>query len=189
MILTYDYASMRDITIRPAASFKDNNTLFRVPARLDPDTEDLFYPASDLTDISSITWRSDTGQQIIQMIRPIESTRNFHHMGTLYISLYSSYIDNLVKNIHFDEKGFALILDSKNQPINIKEVDPSFLTDLDPFLTGTNGCFNRKIGSVDYEYFILLLLRPAGNPWGSFQFLTCMPRYENWLFLLLQAYF
>lgn len=153
MILTYDYASMRDITIRPAASFKDNNTLFRVPARLDPDTEDLFYPASDLTDISSITWRSDTGQQIIQMIRPIESTRNFHHMGTLYISLYSSYIDNLVKNIHFDEKGFALILDSKNQPINIKEVDPSFLTDLDPFLTGTNGCFNRKIGSVDYEYF------------------------------------
>lgn len=28
MILTYDYASMRDITIRPAASFKDNNTLF-----------------------------------------------------------------------------------------------------------------------------------------------------------------
>ena len=141
MILTYDYASMR------------NNTLFRVPARLDPDTEDLFYPASDLTDISSITWRSDTGQQIIQMIRPIESTRNFHHMGTLYISLYSSYIDNLVKNIHFDEKGFALILDSKNQPINIKEVDPSFLTDLDPFLTGTNGCFNRKIGSVDYEYF------------------------------------
>ena len=100
MILTYDYASMRDITIRPAASFKDNNTLFRVPARLDPDTEDLFYPASDLTDISSITWRSDTGQQIIQMIRPIESTRNFHHMGTLYISLYSSYIDNLVKNIH-----------------------------------------------------------------------------------------
>ena len=153
MILTYDYASMRDITIRPAASFKDNNTLFRVPARLDPDTEDLFYPASDLTDISAITWRSDTGQQIIQMIRPIESTRNFHHMGTLYISLYSSYIDNLVKNIHFDEKGFALILDSKNQPINIKEVDPSFLTDLDPFLTGTNGCFNRKIGSVDYEYF------------------------------------
>lgn len=153
MILTYDYASMRDITIRPAASFKDNNTLFRVPARLDPDTEDLFYPASDLTDISSITWRSDTGQQIIQMIRPIESTRNFHHMGTLYISLYSSYIDNLVKNIHFDEKGFALILDSKNLPINIKEVDPSFLTDLDPFLTGTNGCFNRKIGSVDYEYF------------------------------------
>ena len=153
MILTYDYASMRDITIRPAASIKDNNTLFRVPARLDPDTEDLFYPASDLTDIYDITWRSDTGQQIIQMIRPIESTRNFHHMGTLYISLYSSYIDNLVKNIHFDEKGFALILDSKNQPINIKEVDPSFLTDLDPFLTGTNGCFNRKIGSVDYEYF------------------------------------
>ena len=47
-------------------------------------------------------------------------------MGILYISLYSSYIDNLVKNIHFDEKGFALILDSKNQPINIKEVDPSF---------------------------------------------------------------
>ena len=153
MILTYDYASMRDITIRPAASIKDNNTLFRVPARLDPDTEDLFYPASDLTDIYDITWRGDTRQQIIQMIRPIESTRNFHHMGILYISLYSSYIDNLVKNIHFDEKGFALILDSKNQPINIKEVDPSFLTDLDPFLTGTNGCFNRKIGSVDYEYF------------------------------------
>ena len=152
MILTYDYASMRDITIRPAASIKDNNTLFRVPARLDPDTEDLFYPASDLTDIYDITWRGDTRQQIIQMIRPIESTRNFHHMGILYISLYSSYIDNLVKNIHFDEKGFALILDSKNQPINIKEVDPSFLTDLDPFLTGTNGCFNRKIGSVDYEY-------------------------------------
>lgn len=152
MILTYDYASMRDITIRPAASIKDNNTLFRVPARLDPDTEDLFYPASDLTDIYDITWRGDTRQQIIQMIRPIESTRNFHHMGILYISLYSSYIDNLVKNIHFDEKGFALILDSKNQPINIK-VDPSFLTDLDPFLTGTNGCFNRKIGSVDYEYF------------------------------------
>ena len=109
MILTYDYASMRDITIRPAASFKDNNTLFRVPARLDPDTEDLFYPASDLADISAITWRSDTEQQIIQMIRPIESTRNFHHMGTLYISLYSSYIDNLVKNIHFDEKGYILV--------------------------------------------------------------------------------
>ena len=33
-----------DITIRPAASIKDNNTLFRVPARLDPDTEDLFLP-------------------------------------------------------------------------------------------------------------------------------------------------
>lgn len=83
MILTYDYASMRDITIRPAASIKDNNTLFRVPARLDPDTEDLFYPASDLTDIYDITWRGDTRQQIIQMIRPIESTRNFHHMGIL----------------------------------------------------------------------------------------------------------
>ena len=40
-------------------------------------------------------------------------------MGTLYISLYSSYIDNLVKNIHFDEKGFALILDSKNLPVLI----------------------------------------------------------------------
>ena len=69
MILTYDYASMRDITIRPAASIKDNNALFRVPARLDPDTEDLFYPASDLTDIYDITWRGDTRQQIIQMIR------------------------------------------------------------------------------------------------------------------------
>ena len=158
MILTYDYASMRDITIRPAASFKDNNTLFRVPARLDPDTEDLFYPASDLTDISSITWRSDTGQQIIQMIRPIESTRNFQHMGTLYISLYSSYIDNLVK---------ILIL---------------FLPAQMDVLTVRSALWIMSI-------FILLLLRPAGNPWGSFQFLTCMPRYENWLFLLLQAYF
>ena len=88
MILTYDYASMRDITIRPAASIKDNNTLFRVPARLDPDTEDLFYPASDLTDIYDITWRGDTRQQIIQMIRPIESTRNFHHMGIALQQLY-----------------------------------------------------------------------------------------------------
>lgn len=188
MILTYDYASMRDITIRPAASIKDNNTLFRVPARLDPDTEDLFYPASDLTDIYDITWRGDTRQQIIQMIRPIESTRNFHHMGILYISLYSSYIDNLVKNIHFDEKGFALILDSKNQPINIKEVDPS-LQILILFLPAQMDVLTVRSALWIMSIFILLLLRPAGNPWGSFQFLTCMPRYENWLFLLLQAYF
>ena len=73
--LTYDYASMRDITIRPAASIKDNNTLFRVPARLDPDTEDLFYPASDLTDIYDITWRSDTRQRIIWMICCLVSPR------------------------------------------------------------------------------------------------------------------
>lgn len=97
MILTYDYASMRDITIRPAASIKDNNTLFRVPARLDPDTEDLFYPASDLTDIYDITWRGDTRQQIIQMIRPIESTRNFHHMGIL-ASVYKGIHIKTTKN-------------------------------------------------------------------------------------------
>lgn len=189
MILTYDYASMRDITIRPAASIKDNNTLFRVPARLDPDTEDLFYPASDLTDIYDITWRGDTRQQIIQMIRPIESTRNFHHMGILYISLYSSYIDNLVKNIHFDEKGFALILDSKNQPINSKKWILLSLQILILFLPAQMDVLTVRSALWIMSIFILLLLRPAGNPWGSFQFLTCMPRYENWLFLLLQAYF
>ncbi len=153
MILTYDYASMRDITIRSAYPVAGKDSLFRVPARLDPEIEYQFYPVSDLVSVSGITWRSDPDQQIIQMIRPIESTRNFHHMGTLYISLYSSYIDNLVKNIHFDEKGFALILDSDNRPINIKEVAPSFLTDLDDLLTSTSGSFNRQIDSVDYQYF------------------------------------
>lgn len=110
-------------------------------------------------------------------------------MGTLYISLYSSYIDNLVKNIHFDEKGFALILDSKNQPINIKEVDPSFLTDLDPFLTGTNGCFNRKIGSVDYEYFYTTSPKTGWKSLGIISVSDLHAQVRNWLFLLLQAYF
>lgn len=151
MILTYDYASMRDIAIRTSSS--ERNTLFRVPARLEPSLEDAFYPPQDKAVFSRITWRSDPEHQVIQMIRPIESTKDFQRIGTLYISLYSSYIDNLVKNINFDEKGFALILDETNTPINIKETDPVFLNGISEHLTENSGSFQRKIGLTDYRYF------------------------------------
>lgn len=150
MILTYNYASMRDIAIRTADS--SHPTLFRVPAKLTPDMEETFFPIETVSS-SRVVWRSDPEHQVIQMIRPIESTKDFQRIGTLYISLYSSYIDNLVKNINFDEKGFALILDENNLPINIKEIDPSFLNGISKNLIGTSGSFQQKIGATDYRYF------------------------------------
>jgi len=150
MILTYNYASMRDIAIRTADGTPP--TLFRVPAKLTPDMEETFFPIETVAS-SRVVWRSDPEHQVIQMIRPIESTKDFQRIGTLYISLYSSYIDNLVKNINFNEKGFALILDENNLPINIKEIDPSFLDGISENLVGTSGSFQQKIGATDYRYF------------------------------------
>lgn len=151
MILAYDYNSMRDITIRSTG--EGEQMIFRVPAKLDNGEENLYYPVVSAESASKPVWRSDTDQLVIQMVRPIESTTNFKKIGTLYISLYGSYIDRLVQNIDFDQKGFALILNEQNVPINIKEVDQVYLDGLADLMTNDSGSFTRKIGSVYYRYF------------------------------------
>lgn len=152
MILNYDYSSMRDIAIRTENSKTNSGQLFRVPARIEQNIADVLYPYSEDI-ISAPIWRSDPENQVIQMIRPIDSTSDFQRIGTLYISLYGSYIDNLVRNIHFDEKGFALILDESLNPINIKTVPPKFLSGIEDELSEISGVFKRSIDNVDYRYF------------------------------------
>lgn len=153
MILNYDYSSMRDIAIRTKASSKNEEYIFRVPARVDDSLANVFYPIEKTALPSPITWRSDPKSQVIQMIRPIDSTSDFQRIGTIYISLYGSYIDNLVKNIHFDKKGFALVLDESLTPINVKTVNKKFLTGIEKELSNKSGSFQRTIDNINYRYF------------------------------------
>ena len=154
MILTYDYSSMRDIAIRTPRTAQTEGQLFRVPSSLYAQDKNLLYPSDSLSvPGQGAVWRSLPEQQVIQMVRNIDSTKNFEHIGTLYISVYSGYVDNLAKNINFDEKGFVLILDEQNRPINEREFDPAFLEGIDEQLRSASGSFSHTIDGVDYRYF------------------------------------
>lgn len=147
MILAYDYASMRDVTIQA-----QGNT-YRVPGRAES-LPDGYYPPNDLKiPPHRAIWYSNPEQEVIQMVRMIESTSDFEELGTLYISVYSGYMDHLVSNINFDEKGFAIILDENCCPINLKDVEASYLEGIESYLKGGTGTFKRRIDSVDYQYF------------------------------------
>lgn len=176
MILNYDYSSMRDIAIRTENSKTNSGQLFRVPARIEQNIADVLYPYSEDI-ISAPIWRSDPENQVIQMIRPIDSTSDFQRIGTLYISLYGSYIDNLVRNIHFDEKGFALILDESLNPINIKTVPPKFLSGIEDELSEISGVFKRSIDNVDYRYFYTTSKKTGWKPWELFPYLIFIHRF------------
>lgn len=154
MILTYDYSSMRDITIRTEESSSADSLIFRVPSSLLSEEQKTLYPEDILPlPTQGPLWRSLPEQQVIQMVRNIDSTKNFEHIGTLYISIYNGYMNNLVRNINFDEKGFVLILDENNHPINELETNPAFLEGIDEKLEEASGSFSRSIDSVSYRYF------------------------------------
>lgn len=148
MILTYDYGQMRDITIRTPG-----NLSFRVPNNSGSYHED-FYPPADLhIPPHRAIWYHNAPNQVIQMARNIESTRDFKHIGILYISMYSGFIDNLTTNISFAEKGFLMVLDQNDTPIMLKNISPSYVDAFKTRQTAGNGSFTARIDGISYRFF------------------------------------
>lgn len=147
IILTYDYASMRDITVRT-----ESGDLYRVPGSA-VGIPESYYPEISSTTESRTKWHHHPDQEVIQLIRDIKSTRDFDKLGTLYISIYSGYIDQMVQNINFDEKGFAFVLDETYTPINLKSMDTAYYQGIQQDMTDSSGSFTRTIDSVNYQYF------------------------------------
>lgn len=148
MILTYDYGQMRDITIRTPG-----NLTFRVPNN-SGGYHESFYPPAELHIPSyQAIWYHNAPHQVIQMARNIVSTRDFKHIGILYISLYSGFIDNLTANINFAEKGFLMILDQNDTPIMLKSINPAHINAFKTRQTSGSGSFTARIGGSLYRFF------------------------------------
>lgn len=159
MILTYDYSKMRDITIRTPQGIS-----FRVPNNTD-DYEDGFYPPEHLyIPPHKAVWYHNPEHQVIQMVRNIESTKNFKNIGTLYISLYSGFVDSLANNISFAESGFTMILDQNHVPIMLKDVHPEYVRAFREKRTGDSGSFTVHIDGTTYRFFYQTSAR---NGWKS----------------------
>lgn len=148
MILTYDYSKMRDITIRTP-----QGTSFRVPNNAG-DYEEGFYPPEDLYIAPhKAVWYHNPQNQVIQMVRNIESSKNFKQIGTLYISLYSGFIDSLVTDISFAENGFIMVLDQNDIPILLKNINPEYVNTFQQMRTGDSGSFTTNINGTPYRFF------------------------------------
>ena len=147
IILTYDYGSMRDIAIR------HGDRIYRVPGNAEGIPKDYYSPIADSIPSYNVVWNHQPEKGVIQLARKIKSTKDFRTLGILYISVYSGYIDKMVKNINFDQKGFVLVLDEKYVPINVKDVDPAYLAGIGEQMKGESGSFNRRLENVTYRYF------------------------------------
>lgn len=130
IILTYDYGSMRDIAIR------HGDRIYRVPGNAEGIPKDNYSPIADSIPSYNVVWNHQPEKGVIQLARKIKSTKDFRTLGILYISVYSGYIDKMVKNINFDQKGFVLVLDEKYVPINVKDVDPAYLAGIGEQMKG-----------------------------------------------------
>lgn len=148
MILTYDYGKMRDITIRTPQGIS-----FRVPNNTD-DYKDGFYPPERLyIPPHKTVWYHNPEHQVIQMVRNIDSTKNFKNIGTLYISLYSGFVDSLATNISFAENGFIMVLDQNHVPIMLKDVRPEYVRAFREKQIGNSGSFTVGIDGTTYRFF------------------------------------
>lgn len=148
MILTYDYAQMRDITIHTP-----QNLSFRVPNNMGS-YEENFYPPKELyIPPHRAVWYHNSENQVIQMARNIESSKDFRRIGTLYISLYSGFMDSLAANISFAESGFIMVLNQDDAPIMLKDIDPIYVNTLRDMETDGSGNFTARINGILYRFF------------------------------------
>lgn len=147
MILSYDYSAMRDITI-----FAED-MMFRVPHQNEQYPPDYYPPADLEIPPHRSVWYNNPDQQVVQMVRNIESAKNYSTIGRLCISFYSGFLDGLTHNINFDTDGFLLILDETGTPVMIHQTEEDFLTMIREEATGLRGSFTRRVSGKLYTFY------------------------------------
>lgn len=145
MILKYNYSSMRDISL-----ISLDGNIVSVPHSQEGQYN--FVKELNLKPHQAL-WHNDSSQQLLQMIRHVEGSRNYQAIGTLCISVYNGFINDLSNNIDFGNKGFLTVLDEAGEPIMASGNPENYLKDCrDQFGEGS-GDFTHKINGKSYHYF------------------------------------
>lgn len=145
MILTYNYSSMRDISL-----ISRKGDMVSVPHSLENQYE--FVNSLPLKPHSAV-WHNDPSQQILQMVRHVESSKNYQPIGTLCVSVYSGFINDLFKNIDFGTNGYLTVLDQEGRPAMVTQASEPYLEDCMDRFTGESGDFTHSINGKMYHYF------------------------------------
>lgn len=145
MILTYNYSTMRDISI-----ISSQEDVLSVPHSISNQYE--FLDEISIAPHTAV-WRNDREQSLIQMARHVESTQSYQSIGTLCISLYNGFINDLSGNLVLGTDGFLTVLDQDNVPVMMTSVDDSLLSGCTELVTGASGNFTHKLGGKIYHYF------------------------------------
>lgn len=145
MILTYNYSTMRDISV-----ISSQGDVLSVPHSISNQYE--FLEGLTIAPHTAV-WHNDPGQSLIQMVRHVESTQSYQSMGTLCISLYNGFINDLSGNLALGTDGYLTVLDQNNVPVMMTSVDDRLLSGCTELLTGESGNFTHKLGGKMYHYF------------------------------------
>jgi two-component system sensor histidine kinase YesM len=148
MISSYDYETMRDITI-----ITSNDSTFRVPYSLSQAESRSQYPTNLKLPPTGCVWINNPQYGIIQMMRGIDSTQSFQRIGTLGLSIYSSTINKMVANINFDKHGYITILDDHFNPIASTNNQLHWIAGSSAELSGNSGSFTKKIAGQTILFF------------------------------------
>lgn len=145
LILTYNYSTMRDISV-----ISKRGDLISVPHSILNQygfLDSLQIPAH------AAVWHNDPAQHLLQMVRNVESTQNYQPIGTLCVSLYSGFINELSNNINFGADGYLTVLDGNHVPVMMNSQKTEYLSGCEDRFTGESGDFTRKIHGKTYHYY------------------------------------
>lgn len=145
MILTYNYSTMRDISV-----ISRQGEMVSVPH---PITGQYGYLDSLQLQPHTAMWFNDPSQHLLQMVRYVESSKNYQPIGTLCISMYSGFINELSNNLGFGADGFLTVLDSSSVPVMMTADKNEYLAGREDRFIGDSGDFTDKIHNKTYHYF------------------------------------
>ena len=145
MILTYNYSTMRDISV-----ISRQGEIVSVPHAI---TGQYDYLDSIQLKPHTAVWFNDPSQHLLQMVRHVESSKNYQTIGTLCISMYSGFINELSNNLGFGSDGFLTVLDSSNVPVMMNTDKNEYLAGREDRFVGESGDFTDSIHGKTYHYF------------------------------------
>lgn len=145
MILTYNYSTMRDISIITA-----KGDILSVPHSI---SNQYKFVNGLSVEPHTALWYNDPYQNLIQMVRHVESTQTYQSIGTLCISLYNGFLHDLSGNLAFGPDGGLAVLDKENKPVSPFFADNSFLSDCTVLFNRESGDFTHRVNGKTYHYF------------------------------------